>query len=75
MPGAERLRNSVALIKLLEDQQSADRFVTAICAAPAVVLESKGFLKGKTATAHPGFAEKLTDQRQVAIKSSILTVS
>lgn len=63
MPGAERLRDSEALSKLLQLQQSGGKFVTAICAAPAVVLESKGFLKGKKATAHPGFSDKLSEQR------------
>ena len=50
-------------------QQKEDRFVTAICAAPAVVLEAKGFLKGSPATAHPGFADKLSDQRCVLLAS------
>ena len=63
MPGAERLRDSRTLTELLEQQQAADRFYSAICAAPAVVLESKGLLKGKKATSHPGFSDKLSDQR------------
>lgn len=63
MPGADRLGKSAVLSELLEEQQASKRLVTAICAAPAVVLEAKGFLKGKKATAHPGFSDKLAEQR------------
>jgi protein deglycase len=63
MPGAERLRDSAVLTDLLEKQRSADKAWTAICASPAVVFESKGWLAGKKATAHPAFADKLSDTR------------
>ncbi len=63
MPGAVRLGNSETLLGLLREQQDGGRYLTAICAAPAVVLEAKGFLKGKKATSHPGFTDKLSDQR------------
>ena len=63
MPGAERLRDNETLAELLWEQHETGRFVTAICAAPAVVLEAKGYLKGKKATAHPAFSDKLSDQR------------
>ena len=70
MPGSERLRDSSALKELLEQQQASDRFVTAICAAPAVVLEAQGLLKGKKATSHPGFTDKLSDKRCLSYCSS-----
>ena len=63
MPGAERLRDNQVLDSLLHKQISSDRLYSAMCAAPAVVLESKGMLLGKKATAHPGFVEALTDSR------------
>ena len=63
MPGAERLGDSATLKDLLKQQQAADKFVSAICAAPAVVLEAQGFLEGKKATSHPGFTDKLSDKR------------
>lgn len=37
----------------------------AICATPAVFLEAKGMLQGKKATAHPAFADKLSNQAAV----------
>lgn len=62
MPGAERLRDNDHLSSLLTKQASKGAPVAAICAAPAVVLESKGYLKGKIATCHPAFVDQLSDQ-------------
>ncbi|CAJ1952528.1 unnamed protein product [Cylindrotheca closterium] len=63
MPGAEHLRDSAALIGLLEKQKSQNKPYAAICAAPAVVLASKGLLEGEGATCYPapGFRSKLTN--------------
>ena len=63
MPGAERLRDSAALMHMLTAQKDSGRLWSAICAAPAVVLEGKGLLTGKTATCHPAFTQQLKDQR------------
>ena len=59
MPGAEHLRDSKDLLKILTRQHQEDRLCGAICAAPAVVLHHHGFLQGRRATAHPGFMERL----------------
>ncbi|MFW5854428.1 MAG: DJ-1 family glyoxalase III [Thermodesulfobacteriota bacterium] len=59
MPGAEHLRESTDLLKILKRQHQEDRLFGAICAAPAVVLHHHGFLKGRRATAHPGFMDRL----------------
>ena len=63
MPGAEHLRDSPELGSLLQSHAAAGKLLTAICAAPAVVYESQGFLKGRRATCHPAFTEQLSDQR------------
>jgi transcriptional regulator GlxA family with amidase domain len=63
MPGAERLRDSAPLIKLLQDQKRSGRLYAAICAAPAVVFEPNGLLEGKAATSHPAFVDGLSDTR------------
>ena len=62
-PGSEALKRSDDLKSLLQKQQKCDKAYAAMCAAPAVVLESHGLLKGKKATAHPGFVDKLADSR------------
>lgn len=65
MPGAERLRDSTELNKLLQEQQASGGLYAAICATPAVFLEATGMLAGKQATAHPAFADKLSNQAAV----------
>lgn len=62
MPGAQRLHESAPLDKILREHVSKNKLYAAICAAPAVALESKGLLEGKKATAHPAFVDKLTDK-------------
>ncbi len=62
MPGAEYLRDSPALTEILKAQRQAGRWLGAICAAPAVVLNAHALLDGCRATAHPAFVDQLTDQ-------------
>jgi len=47
------------LDQLLRSQAQQGKFYAAICAAPAVVLGSKGLLADKTATSHPRFYQSL----------------
>ena len=42
MPGAERLRDSAALMGLVTKQAQADKPYAAICATPAVAFEPNG---------------------------------
>ena len=65
MPGAERLRDCEALTEIVTAQLGAGRTLGAICAAPQVVLDARGLLGGRKATAHPAFSGKLTDSRRV----------
>ncbi len=58
-PGYENLAKSEyveEIIKLMLDQ---NRFVAAICAAPAAVLGAKGFLKNSCAVCYPGMEDSL----------------
>ncbi|CEP02028.1 DJ-1/PfpI domain-containing protein [Plasmodiophora brassicae] len=59
MPGATHLHDSAPLTDKLKQQQKAGRWIGAICAAPAVVLQAHGLLDGRKAVAYPSFAEKL----------------
>jgi protein deglycase len=61
MPGAEHLRQSAALIRILQEQQARHGLYAAICAAPAVVLQPLGLLQGRRATSHPSFVHQLAD--------------
>ena len=57
--GADHLAASEILDQLLRSQAQQGKFYAAICAAPAVVLGSKGLLTDKTATSHPRFYQSL----------------
>ena len=57
--GADHLAASEILDQLLRSQAQQGKFYAAICAAPAVVLDSKGLLADKTATSHPRFYQSL----------------
>ncbi|RYG63899.1 DJ-1 family protein [archaeon] len=53
MPGAQHLSESHTLIEILQKHAHDNKFIAAICAAPAVVLAAHGFLTNKTATCYP----------------------
>ena len=58
--GAERLRDSTALIGLLHRHATARKMYGAICAAPALVLESHGLIPHHApATSYPKFLDRL----------------
>jgi len=55
MPGAQNLAQCEKLSQLLQEADRSQALIAAICASPAVVLASKGFLAGRKATCYPGF--------------------
>ncbi len=59
MPGATHLARCQSLIDLLKQHKKAGRLLGAICAAPAVVLQTHGLLQGVRATCHPAFQDRL----------------
>lgn len=63
MPGAENLRDSEPLKTLLLRQAEAEKPYAAICASPAVVLVHHGLLKSRSATCHPGFTDRIDQDR------------
>lgn len=78
MPGAENLASSDVLQRLVRAQAEGGGLLGAICAAPAVVLEPMGLLKGRMATAHPGFIDRLASasaalESRVVVDGNIVT--
>ena len=61
MPGASNLFEHEGVCKVVMDQFAAGKKVSAICAAPAVVLAQLGILDGKKATCYPGFEKALAE--------------
>ncbi|GAA0836946.1 MULTISPECIES: DJ-1 family glyoxalase III [Marinomonas] len=66
MPGAEHLRDCELLIDMLEKHDIQDALLCAICASPAVVFGTHGFVVDKQATCYPGFESGLTGAQYMA---------
>lgn len=77
MPGAERLRDSVPLAKILKESKEGGAVVAAVCASPAVVLASHGLLDGVKATCYPADAFrsviKDADAGDVVVDGNVIT--
>ncbi len=58
MPGTKNLEACDLLMKQVDAFAAAGKVVCAICAAPSI-LGHRGILKGKKATAFPGFEDQL----------------
>ncbi|WP_018608449.1 DJ-1 family glyoxalase III [Uliginosibacterium gangwonense] len=61
IPGANNLRDSAVLDRVLAQAFAHDALVCAICASAAVVLGSKGYLKGRRFTCYPGYEREVLD--------------
>ena len=59
MPGASNLFEHQGVCEALMQQFEQGKKISAICAAPAVVLAQLGILDGKQATCYPGFEQML----------------
>ncbi|MCG3176744.1 MAG: Protein/nucleic acid deglycase 3 [Candidatus Omnitrophica bacterium] len=59
MPGAENLRRSEAVQRLVQRAASGGKLIAAICASPAVALSGAGLTEGRTVTCYPGFEKQL----------------
>ncbi|CAL9777206.1 unnamed protein product [Musa acuminata subsp. burmannicoides] len=77
LPGAQAFSNSEKLVNLLRKQAESSKLYGAICASPAIVLETHGLLKGKKATAYPAMCDKLSDQscceNRVVVDGNLIT--
>ena len=76
MPGAENLKKSDYLLKLIKEVYKKGDLVAAICAAP-MVLEEAGVLDGRKATSYPGFDKEMPScdyqDKRVVIDGNIIT--
>lgn len=71
LPGAEHLAASQELEQLLRSQVAAGRLYGAICAAPHLVLATKGLLADRAATCHPMYHQQL-EAREVNSESRVV---
>jgi len=66
MPGAENLRDSELLTNMLEKHDIEDALLAALCASPAVVFGTHGYVIDKQATCYPGFEDGLTGAEYIS---------
>lgn len=59
MPGAANLSDTSTLIAMLRAQIEQNRWLAAICAAPAVVLGRHDLIPNAKATCYPGYRDEL----------------
>lgn len=76
MPGTLNLEKNDVVQKAIDYANDNGKYICAICAAPSI-LGHKGLLKGKKATAFPGFEKELlgavTDNYYVACDGKYIT--
>jgi len=65
LPGATNVAASPQAMELIRRLHEQGRLVAAICAAPAVVLEPAGVLKGRRVTGYPGTESDIASGRFV----------
>lgn len=61
MPGASNLADTPVLMQAIKEFSKQNKWVAAICAAPAEVLGKAGLLKDHKATGYPGSEKNLMD--------------
>ncbi len=76
MPGSANLRDDKRVINMIKSLNGSGKLVSAICAAP-IVLERAGVLKGRNATAYPGFDGEMSSCNytgdRVAVDNNVIT--
>ncbi|PKM30485.1 MAG: DJ-1 family protein [Gammaproteobacteria bacterium HGW-Gammaproteobacteria-12] len=60
MPGAQHLADFEPLAERVRKQAKAGELFAAICAAPALALQSYGVLKQRRMTCYPAFSDRLS---------------
>jgi len=72
MPGSKNLQNSKKVAELVKKMNGEGKWVTAICAAPALALASAGVLEGKRATCYPGFESNFAPSTKFSAESVVV---
>ena len=66
MPGTKKLEACELLMEQVDEFVEKGKALCAICAAPSI-LGHRGHLKGKRATAYPGFEDQLTGAEVLSV--------
>ncbi|MDG3087363.1 DJ-1/PfpI family protein [Vibrio hannami] len=60
--GSEVFRDSTLLVEMVKQQKYDGRWMAAICAAPALVLQTHNIYPGALMTCHPSFQEHIPEK-------------
>jgi 4-methyl-5(b-hydroxyethyl)-thiazole monophosphate biosynthesis len=71
MPGTKNLRACEPLCDAVTRAVSQGKVVAAVCAAPSILAEL-GLLKGRRATANPGFQELVAEHGATVLQDSVV---
>jgi protein deglycase len=72
MPGALHLHDSADLVRLLRRQIANERWLAAICAAPAVVLGRHNLIPQATVTGFPGTQQELATRVAKVVQDPVV---
>lgn len=67
MPGTKNLDKSEFVQKAIDYCLEKEIYLAAICAAPSIILGSRGLLKGKRATCYPGMEDGMVGAQAMAV--------
>lgn len=70
-PASWLLRDTPAVLELVQTMQKADKLVAAICAAP-IALEAAGVLEGRRCTCWPGVEGDLKSAAEVVAEPAVI---
>lgn len=62
--GATHLGESALVVEMIRQQQCDQKWVAAICAAPALVLEKNGLYPEAHKTCHPAFIDHIAEDKK-----------
>lgn len=72
LPGSETFRDSALVVELIKQQICDEKWVAAICAAPAFVLAHHGLYPKAYMTGYPGTQDKIPDAYRKANKRVVV---
>lgn len=78
MPGAKNLAEDGRVQQIIKDFNEHNKFIAAICAAPALVLGRSGVVDGKNVTCYPGmegYLSKSTYCNEVVVRDNNIITS
>ncbi len=77
MPGAKYLADSERVVSIVRSFNQKNKFIAAICAAPALVLSKANIAHNRRVTSYPGMENYLTDsiyvEEPVVVDRNLIT--